>query len=156
MLFNAPRPHFGDLFQICGSSHPLFPPTGAFGFERLADLGFDQIDDYFGVSASDDAGDDVVVWLFPLVNGREVDHHHGPFDGVRLSYNILRNPEHRTEQFIRCVEAVSGLGVRTLYREVILAAPLDLSRLRADIAAIAQQWRRKGVVPGSDDALKIR
>lgn len=39
--FADPRPAFGDLFRVCGSTHPLFPPTREFGFERLAGLQFD-------------------------------------------------------------------------------------------------------------------
>jgi len=59
----------------------------------------------------------------------------------------------RIQQFIRCVEAVAGLGAQTVDRDAPLPAPLELTPLRADIAAIAPGWREKGIVPGSDEAL---
>src|SRR5687768_1500602 len=92
ILFGTHRPTFGDLFLICGQDHPRFPPSGRFAFDQLADLQFEQVDDYFGVPSLTDDGDDVVVWLYPLVAGEVVDHHPGPFDGIRLDYNVLRNP----------------------------------------------------------------
>src|SRR5262249_28066861 len=86
ITFADPRPSFGDLFLICGTPHRRFRPTGNFRFERLADLQFEQVDDYFGIRSLTDEGTDVPVWLYPLVDGEPVDHHHGPFDGVRLDY----------------------------------------------------------------------
>jgi hypothetical protein len=109
-LFTNPQPMFGDLFPICGDSHPNFPPTGSFEFERLADLQFSQVDDYFGVQANSDEGEDVPIWLYPLVDGEPVHHHPGPFDGVRLEYNVLRNPVRRAEHFLLCVERFAALG----------------------------------------------
>ena len=110
IAFGEPRPHFGDLFRICGGNHPRFPPTGQFGFERLTDLQFEQVDDYFGVRSVTGEGSDVPIWLYPLVGGQPVHHHRGPFDGVRLEYNILRNPVRRAEHFLRCVEEFAALG----------------------------------------------
>lgn len=54
IAFADPRPAFGDLFLVCGDTHPRFPATGVFGLERLADLQFEQVDDYFGVRAQSD------------------------------------------------------------------------------------------------------
>ncbi len=157
IAFDNPRPSFGDLFRICGDTHPRFPPTGEFHFDRLAELQFDQVDDYFGVRSLTDEGDDVPVWLFPLVGGEVVDHHPGPFDGVRLSYNVLRNPERRADHFLRCVQEFAALGVGVAYRSrvVSLGSPPDLSPVQADIAAIAQHWAAEGIVVGSHDALVI-
>ena len=56
IVFADPRPSFGDLFRICGDTHPQFPPTGAFGFERLTEPQFDQVDDYFGVRSLAEVG----------------------------------------------------------------------------------------------------
>ena len=157
IAFSDPRPSFGDLFLICGATHPEFAPTGEFGFERLADLQFDQVDDYFGVRSLSEEGDDVPVWLYPLVQGEVVDHHPGPFDGVRLSYNVLRNPERRSHHFLRCVQEMGALGAGVEYRSrgVSLGSPPNLTPVKADIAAIIQHWAADGIEVGSDDALAV-
>lgn len=155
IVFVNPRPTFRDLFQICGTSHPRFPPTGEFSFDRLAELQFEQVDDYFGVRSLTDEGDDVPVWLFPLVGCEEVYHHHGPFDGVRLSYNVLRNPQQRAEFFLKCVKEFAALGAGVVYRSrgVSLGSPPVLAPVQADIAAVVQHWADAGIVVGSCDAL---
>lgn len=80
LVFVGAKPTFGDLFQVCGRTHPSFPPTGQHNFAELSDLGFDQVDDYFAICRDGDPQ----VWLYPLVNGRVVEHHAGPYDGLRL------------------------------------------------------------------------
>lgn len=157
IAFADPRPLFGDLFRICGDTHPRFPPTGEFGFDRLAELQFEQVDDYFGVRSLTDEGDDVPVWLFPLVGGEVVDHHHGPFDGVRLEYSVLRNPERRAEHFLRCVKEFAAMGSGVVYhsRGASLGLPPDLSPVRTDIAAVVRYWAAEGIAVGSDDALAV-
>jgi hypothetical protein len=157
IAFANPRPSFGDLFRSCGDTHNHFPPAGEFGFERLADLQFEQVDDYFGVRSLSDEGDDVPIWLYPLVGGEPVHHHPGPFDGVRIEYNVLRNPARRAEHFLRCVQAFAAIGSGVQYqsRDLSLGLPPDLSRLRADIAAVTQHWADRGIAVGSDDALAV-
>lgn len=157
VAFADPRPTFGDLFRICGVSHPSFPPTGEFGFERLADLQFTQVDDYFGVRALGDEGDDVPIWLYPLARGKPVHHHPGPFDGVRLEYNILRNPIRRAEHYLLCVAGFAGVGAKVTYRnrKAVLGTPPDLTHLRADLEAVVQHWAAQGIAVGSDAALEI-
>ena len=135
IAFANPRPSFGDLFLICGDTHPQFPPTGDFGFEQLTELQFEQVDDYFGVRSLSDEGDDVPVWLFPLVDGEVVDHHSGPLDGVRLSYNVLRNPVRYAEHFLLCVQKFAALGSRAEYRGMMLGSSPDLTAVRSDILA---------------------
>ncbi|NNJ26648.1 hypothetical protein [Alienimonas chondri] len=165
--FGEPRPTFGDLYLICGQTHPAFPPTdrstsGAIRFEDLANLQFSQVDDYFGVltlpaDGDRQEGDDVAVWLYPLVDGEPVDHHPGPFDGIRLSYCVLRHPPRRAEHFLTCIDAFARLGTRAFYRERAreLGVPPDLAPLRADVAAIVEDWAENGVAAGSDAALEI-
>ena len=54
--------------------------------------------------------------LFPLVNGEIVHHHPGPFDGIRLGYNVLRNPIEQSEHFLKAIKRFSDmLPVRVLY-----------------------------------------
>jgi hypothetical protein len=158
IAFAEPRPSFGDLFRICGDTHPHFPPTGEFGFERLADLQFEQVDDYFGVRSLTEEGTDVPVWLYPLVGGEPVYHHAGPFDGVRLEYNILRNPVRRVEHFLRCVREFAALGSGVEYRNrgVTLGRPPNLTPLQADIEAVVRHWAKQGIPVGSSDALTVQ
>jgi hypothetical protein len=163
ITFGPSRPLFGDLFLICGDKHPKFPPSGKFALDSLAELQFEQVDDYFGVRSSDDEGDDVPIWLYPLVNGEPVYHHPGPFDGVRLDYNVLRNPPHRAKHYLKCVRAFAGFGsgrplcYSTTYRnrDLSLGIPPDLSVVRADIDAITRHWASEGIEVGSRDALEI-
>jgi hypothetical protein len=155
--FAPTRPIFGDLFLICGNRHPKFPPSGKFAFDSLADLQFDQVDDYFGIRSLNDEGDDVPIWLYPLVDGEPVYHHPGPFDGVRLDYNILRNPARRAEHYLKCVAAFARFGADTLYRsrDMDLGSPPDLSVVHADIDAVVRHWANQGIEVGSSDALEL-
>jgi hypothetical protein len=105
-VFIGDKPLFGDLFEVCGYVNPNFPPTGKFKFSDLEGLQFSQVDDYFGVRSLSDEGDDVVVWLYPIVEDEVVHHHPGPFDGMRIDYNVLRNPNHRNAHFIKICQAL--------------------------------------------------
>lgn len=80
LMFVDAKPAFGDLFLVCGRTHPSYPPSGQYQFAELSDLGFDQVDDYFAICSDGDPQ----VWLYPLVNGHVVEHHAGPYDGLRL------------------------------------------------------------------------
>jgi hypothetical protein len=155
--FNEPRPAFGDLHQICGDEHSLFPPEVALGFEGLVDLRFEQVDDYFGIPSRRNEGDDVIVWLFPLINGKSVDHNLGPYDAIRLAYNVLRNSTSNIELFAKCIERFAQLGKSVTYvsRNIDLGNPPDLTKIRADIDGIVAHWKMKGVTVGSQKALQI-
>jgi hypothetical protein len=157
IAFTDSRPIFGDLFLICGYQHPEFPPSGAFPFESLSDLQFQQADDFFGVRALNDEGDDVPIWLYPLVRGEPVYHHPGPFDGVRLDYSILRNPVHRADHFLKCVQRFATFGAGVFYgsRNADLGLPPNLSPIRSDIDAVVEHWQSKGILVGSHEALLI-
>lgn len=159
ILFDSPGPHWGDLLTICGEPHADCPPTGSHCFDDVADLGFAQVDDYFGIRPRNDEGADVAVWLYPLIKGETVYHHLGPFDGVRLHYNVLRNPGRRVEMFRRAVKgfaAVDGV-VRVTYvtRGIALGLPPDLDLLMQDIRAVRAYWLSQGIEVGSDDALLV-
>lgn len=157
IVFGERGPIFGDLFLICGDQHPRFPPSGAYAFDRLADLQFEQVDDYFGVRSLNDEGDDVPIWLYPLIDAEPVDHHPGPFEAVRLDYNILRNPARRADHYLKCIQEFATFGLSVLYRsrEVELGRPPNLSRLRADIDAVVRHWANEGIEVGSIDALEM-
>ena len=156
VLFAAPGPTLGDLFLMCREPDPRFSPSGRFAFDSLGELRFEHVDDYFGVRAQDDEGDEIHVWLLPLVQGEPVDHHGGPFTGIRLEYNVLRNPLRRAQHFLKCVQAFAMFGTRVHYRsrQVDLTMPTDLEQVRADIDDIALFWEDEGIEVGSDDALE--
>lgn len=157
VVFGRSRPTFGDLFLICGQRHPKFPPTGAFAFDSLADLQFEQVDDYFGVRSLNSEGDDVPIWACPVVGGVPVHHHPGPYDAVRLEYNVLRNPRRREDHFLLCVTEFAKFGVDVTYRNrgIKLGIPPDVSQIRADMDAVARHWTSQGIVVGSSEALEI-
>lgn len=60
--FNAPL-HFGDVFLLTGDNHPSYPPTGHFDLAALANLGFQQCDDYFATAEEK-------IWLYCLEKNR--------------------------------------------------------------------------------------
>lgn len=151
-VFEAQRPGFGDLFLICGVEHPRFPPEGQIDFRPLANLQVSQVDDYFGVRALADTGDDVAIWLFPTVDGEPVDHHPGPFDGLQLAYSLLRNPPHRLEHYLSMIEAFQ----KTLPAKPMLAGKDTTTETVREIAETAlQEWQARGITPGSPQALAI-
>ena len=97
-------------------------------------------------------GDDVAVWLFPLVDGVIVHHHPGPFDGIRLGYNVLRNPIERSEHFIMSVKTLSErLPAKMVYRGWLGG----LEQIKKDIQAIESSWRDEGIEVGTQEALAV-
>jgi hypothetical protein len=95
LIFTAVKPCLGDVFLLCGFEHPGFPPTGDYGFAELADLGIEQVDDYFALCVDGDPA----VWILPLVQGQVVEHHPGPYDGLRL----VPDDRARKKLWSRCV-----------------------------------------------------
>lgn len=158
LSFTDEKPTFVDLFLIRGFPHPHFPPTGRFSFAALEHLGFDQVDDYFGIPAYEEDGDDVKVWLFPLIKGKSVYHHQGPFDGLELSYDALRNPPQNAELFLEVVsDFARHLPAQVHYslRDLRLENPPDLTVVRNDIAHLVAYWREQNIEPGSNEALLV-
>lgn len=104
LLFSEVKPSFGDVFLLCGFARPEFPPSGDYGFAELADLGIEQVDDYFALCVDGDPA----VWIYPLVLGQVVEHHPGPYDGLRLAAD---NRQHK-KLWSKCVARFkSGLPV---------------------------------------------
>lgn len=104
LMFTDVKPSFGDVFLLCGFQHPEFPPTGDYGFAELADLGIEQVDDYFALCVEGDPA----VWIFPLVQGQAVQHHHGPYNGLRLTAD---DGQHK-RLWSKCVARIeSGLRI---------------------------------------------
>ena len=105
--FYSNKPTFGDLFLIVGYENPNFPPDSE-EFENLQDLGFEQVDAYFWIRNNSDFGDDIKVWLHPLINGEEVYHNEGPFDAIRLNYIVVRNDIQTAELFEKAFNFVTA------------------------------------------------
>jgi len=155
-LFRGEKPTFADLHMIRGWEIEEFPPSGRFKFEQLADFGFDQVDDYYGITSFEDIGDDVVVWLYPLIDNDAVYHDPGPYTGLRLDYSVLRNPVEKNSLFLSIVNSFATvLETDVIYENSNLGNPPKLEGLAADMQAIVDYWKAKGVEVGSQSALRI-
>jgi hypothetical protein len=153
VVFNNDKPLFGDLFLICGGKHPLFPPTRKFNLESIATFGFEQVDDYFGIRSKNEDGDDVTIWLYPMIKNLDVYHHPGPFDAVRLDYNVLRNPWSKLELFLSVIQAWQALPHTTSHYKSKQENVLE--RLRKDAEIIQKYWQEQGITIGSSEALEM-
>jgi hypothetical protein len=122
--------------------------------ESLDRLGFEQVDDSWGVVNvdDDDEGDDVVVWLHPVRGGVIVDHDAGPFDAVRVEFSVLRNPVARVKTFTSLVEALSKMLDTPSTRD---GHGVNTAQLVAEADVIIARLRAEGIEPGSDDALEL-
>ena len=145
--FKEKKPGFGDLFEIVGYTNPNFPPSGNFKFGEMDALQFSQVDDYFGVQTISEVGEDVCIWLFPLLGGEIVDHHPGPFTGIKVTYNVLKNPVSRSDHFLKVI--------KTLEEKLDIPPSERLETLGSKIHDIVKYWKLKGIEPGSDSAMEI-
>ena len=153
LQFNSDKPTFGDLFLIVGYENPNFPPNSK-EFEKLNDLGFEQIDDYFGIKNDTEYGDDVKIWLFPIINGEEVYHNDGPFDALRLTYVVVRNDTKTADLLEKSYNSISSnLDVIAMYD----GKPIDnYEEIKKTINKTIQYCRKElKVEPGSDKALQL-
>ncbi|WP_299123868.1 hypothetical protein [uncultured Winogradskyella sp.] len=105
--FNSDKPTFGDLFLIVGFENPDYLPNSR-EFEKLVELEFEQVDDYFGIRNKTDIGDDIKIWLFPIINGEEVYDNQGPFDAIRITYGVLRNDQKTAKLFKKIFDSINS------------------------------------------------
>lgn len=146
------KPRFGELFLITGEEHPKFPARNK-AFAQLAPLGFEQLDDFFGILNSEESGDDVLIWLFPMINGEEVFHNSGPFDAIRLSYSALRNAPATISLLQDCFHTLKALPDVEVEFE---GAPIsDFSPVQKKADEIVAHWRANHIEPGSEQSLLI-
>ncbi|HEY8960438.1 hypothetical protein [Chitinophaga sp.] len=146
------KPRFGELFLITGEEHPKFPARNK-AFAQLAPLGFEQLDDFFGILNSEESGDDVLIWLFPMINGEEVFHNSGPFDAIRLSYSALRNAPATISLLQDCFHALKALP--DVEVEFEGAAISDFTPVQQKADEIVAHWRANHIEPGSEQSLLI-
>ncbi|NLR80018.1 hypothetical protein [Chitinophaga eiseniae] len=150
--FAKEKPRFGELFLITGEEHPKFPPRNK-NFATLAPLGFEQLDDFFGILNGEDTGDDVLVWLFPMLNGEEVFHNSGPFDAIRLSYSALRNAPSNITLLQECFNAIKGMpDVEVQFEDNTIR---DFTPIQQKADEIVAYWRENDIEPGSEQSLLV-
>lgn len=152
-IFKGNKPTFGELFLICGYENPNFPPKHR-EFEKVADLGFEQSDDYFAIKNKTDIGDDIILWLFPLFNGEEVYHHDGEIEGIRITYVVLRNQPKNAKLFEKVFYSfISKLDVEVKFNKEEIS---DFSIVNEQIIKVVDFCEHElKVVPGSEEALAL-
>lgn len=151
--FNSDKPTFGDLFLIVGFENPNLPYNSK-EFEKLAELEFEQVDDYFGIRNKTQIGDDVKIWLFPIINGEEVYHNQGPFDAIRITYGVLHNDIKTAELFEKVFDTInSNLDVTPNFEEKKID---DFEEIKKIITKTIQYCKEElKVEPGSKEALQL-
>jgi hypothetical protein len=103
---------------MLGIDHPGYEPTGRFSCESLADLDFEQVDDFYGITERGN----VLVWLIPLIDGQEAYHEEGPFDVVRISCEPGRV---RSDSFLEVIKRLAELPCsEVVYKD----SPIDLKK----------------------------
>jgi hypothetical protein len=153
LVFEGYDANLDDLILIQDEWRASFEDDDAFA--DLETLDFDQADDFWAFY--EDIGD-VVVWLYPLVDGAEVYHHTGPYTGFRLAYDILGNPIRAIDRFLLIITWFAReFPVKVTYplRSLVLGNPPNLTILATDIQQVVEYWRSKGIEPGSTAARQM-
>lgn len=151
--FKSNKPNFGDLFLIVGFENPSFLPTNR-EFEKLAELGFEQTDDYFGIRNHTEIGNDIKIWLFPIINGKEVYHEKGPFDAIRISYTVVWNEENTAEIFEKTFNTIlKNLNVTPIFEGKQIENFKDIKEIIDKTITYCKQKLK--VEPGSEKALEL-
>ncbi|KAB1160936.1 hypothetical protein F7018_00025 [Tenacibaculum aiptasiae] len=151
--FNSDKPTFGDLFLIVGFENPNQPHNSR-EFEKLAELEFEQVDDYFGIRNKTEVGDDVKIWLFPIINGEEVYHNQGPFDAIRITYRVLGNDPKTAKMFEKTFHLInSNLDVTPTFEGKRIE---NFGEINEIIIKTIQYCKEElKVEPGSEEALQL-
>ncbi|OEJ98613.1 hypothetical protein A8C32_05280 [Flavivirga aquatica] len=151
--FNSDKPTFGDLFLIVGFENPDRLPNSR-EFEKLAELEFEQVDDYFGIKNKTEIGDDVKIWLFPIINGEEVYHNKGPFDAIRITYGVLRNDQKTAELYEKIFHSInSNLDVTPMFEGKRIENFGEINKIITKTIEYCKAELK--VEPGSDKALQL-
>ncbi len=149
--FIGEKPVFGDLLAMTGIEDSKFPIKNE-NFLKLCDLGIEQSDDFFTIPNENiDFGDDNILWIIPLIKKTEVWHNLGPYDGLRFTYDILRNREENKEIYLNCLEKFINLfSVSVSYRG---EKQKNLEKIKKDIEKTIKELLENDVKPGSEEAL---
>lgn len=146
-IFKEEQPMFGDLFTIVGHGHQSFRTSARFIFHHLEDLYFSQVKEVFGVKSMRKMGDEVMIWMYPLIDGKVVREHEGPFSGMRVSFDLLRNPEKISDHFLRIHRAFET--------QLVMEPSLSIEEVEIEILRIKRFWENKNIELGSKEALAI-
>lgn len=151
--FKNDKPKFGDLILICGYDNPSFPPNSK-EFEKLSEIGFEQVDDYFGIKNQTENGDDVLVWLFPIINNEEVFHNEGPFDAIRVNYVVVKNEKKNTKLIENIFKSFKeNLDVDIYFENVQID---DFSAVNNKLTDVIEYCEKElNVEPGSEKAMEL-
>lgn len=151
--FKNDKPTFGDLFLICGYDNPNFPANSK-EFEKLSELKFEQVDDYFGIRNLTEIGDDVLVWLFPIINDEEVYHNEGPFDAIRIKYMVVRNEKKNSNLIEDIYNSFNeNLDVKIFFENIKVDDYSSVSKKMTEVINYCE--KELNVEPGSDKAMKL-
>ena len=151
--FIKEKPVFGDLLAMTGIEDSRFPIKNE-NFLKLDSLGIEQADDFFAVpNENNDFGDDVILWIIPLIKKTEVWHDPGPYDGLRFTYDILRNAEENVKVYLNCLETFIKLfSVSIYYRG---QKQENLEKIKYDIEDTIQELKKNGLKPGSGESMEL-
>lgn len=151
--FKNDKPTFGDLFLICGYGNPDFPANSK-EFEKLSEIGFGQVDDYFGIKNQTEKGGDVLVWLFPIINNEVVHHNEGPFDAVRISYVVVRNKKKKAELIEGIYKSFKeNLDVDIYFENTQVDGFSAVSNKLTEVIEYCE--KELNIEPGSDRAMEL-
>jgi hypothetical protein len=150
-LFQKNLPIYGDLFKMVGFENPDFESKSNV-FLKLESLNIEYIDDFFGIENMDYEGDDVAIWIHPIQDGVVQTRQSGSFDGLRVSYNVLRNSLSKA----KILEKLYVLFTKNLQVNVFLEQKMvsDYKVIQEEFARIRKYWETFGLEMGSDEALE--
>jgi hypothetical protein len=137
LIFTDAKPTFGDLLRLCGVEASAFPTSGRFRTDSLVELQFEQVDDYFGIGVLSTGG--VVIRMYPLIQGHPVEQHPGPFDGLRLDYDVTHHAPSRAAHFALVIGALAALNPCTVCwtaDATLLEQPIRREVIRRRIARV--------------------
>ena len=151
--FIGEKPVFGDLLAMTGIQDSKFPVKNE-NFLKLAALGIEQADDFFSIPNENyDFGDDNILWIIPLIKKTEVWHNPGPYDGLRFTYDILRNSEENMEVYLNCIKKFIDLFQVSIYYRG--QKQENLEKIKGDIESTVKELLENDIKPGSEEALTI-
>ena len=151
-LFQKNLPIYGDLFKMVGFENPDFESKSNV-FLKFENLNIEYIDDFFGIENLEYEGDDVVLWIQPIQDGQIQTRQSGSFEGLRVSYNVLRNSWNKVKILEKLyLSFVKNLQVQVLLNDQNVS---DFKMIQAELTQIRKYWEAFGLEMGSDEALEF-
>lgn len=112
------------------------------------------MDDFFGIENTEEEGNDVLIWLFPLIKGEEIHHQEGPFDAIKIHYDLIRNTPEVQFLFEKVFNVLrENLDADIVFNDQIIQ---DFSPVQTYIQEAIRYCKEVlNVEPGSDQALEL-